>query len=80
MIHFRPIILTKAVALVGAVSIAIDQGTGSELRHSLGIGAVGDLIVSQLPALFITPISHLHFKRLSGIERRLCCIRKRYTA
>jgi HAE1 family hydrophobic/amphiphilic exporter-1 len=80
LIRFRPIMMTTAVALIGAVPIAIGHGAGSELRQPLGIAVIGGLIVSQLLTLFITPVLYLYLDRLSAIGRRLYRIRKRYPA
>jgi len=80
LIRFRPIMMTTAVALAGAVPIALGQGAGSELRQPLGIAVIGGLIVSQLLTLFITPVLYLCLERLSGVGRRLFWINKRIAA
>jgi multidrug efflux pump len=46
-------------------------GTGSELRHPLGISIVGGLLVSQVLTLFTTPVIYLAFDRLSARVRGL---------
>lgn len=78
--RFRPILMTTAVALAGAVPIAIGHGAGSELRQPLGIAVIGGLIVSQFLTLFITPVLYLYLERLSGIGLRPFWISKRRPA
>jgi multidrug efflux pump len=70
LLRFRPILMTTMAALLGALPLAIDSGTGSELRRPLGIAIVGGLIFSQLLTLFTTPVVYLYLDRLqSGIRR-----------
>jgi multidrug efflux pump len=68
LLRFRPILMTTMAALLGALPLMLGTGTGSELRHPLGITIVGGLIVSQLLTLFTTPVIYLYFDRL---ERRI---------
>jgi multidrug efflux pump len=65
LLRFRPIMMTTAAALLGAVPLAIGTGTGSELRRPLGITIIGGLIVSQLLTLYTTPVIYLWFDRMS---------------
>jgi multidrug efflux pump len=63
--RFRPIMMTTAAALLGALPLAFDSGEGAELRRPLGISIVGGLIVSQVLTLYTTPIVYLlldHFR------------------
>jgi multidrug efflux pump len=65
LLRFRPIMMTTMAALFGGLPLALGRGTGSELRHPLGITIVGGLLVSQLLTLYTTPVVYLWFDRLS---------------
>ena len=65
LIRFRPIMMTTMAALLGAVPLAFGRGTGSELRHPLGITIIGGLLLSQLFTLYTTPVIYIWFDKLA---------------
>jgi multidrug efflux pump len=64
LLRFRPIMMTTLAALFGALPLALEGGTGSELRNPLGITIVGGLLLSQLLTLYTTPVIYLAMERL----------------
>jgi len=65
LLRFRPIMMTTLAALLGALPLAIESGTGSELRFPLGISIIGGLLLSQLLTLYTTPVVYLALDRLN---------------
>jgi multidrug efflux pump subunit AcrB len=57
--------MTTMAALFAGLPLALGRGTGSELRHPLGITIIGGLLLSQLLTLYTTPVVYLWFDRLS---------------
>jgi len=59
MERFRPIMMTTAAALLGALPIAMGYGADGSSRRPLGLVVVGGLIVSQFITLYVTPAIYL---------------------
>ena len=70
LLRFRPILMTTVAAIFGALPLMFGTGTGSELRHPLGVSIVGGLLVSQVLTLFTTPVIYLAFDRVAARLRR----------
>jgi len=66
LMRFRPIMMTTAAALFGALPMAIGHGMGSELRRPLGVSIVGGLIVSQMLTLYTTPVVYIYLDRFQS--------------
>jgi multidrug efflux pump len=64
LLRLRPILMTTMAAMLGALPMALNSGTGSELRRPLGITIIGGLIVSQVLTLYTTPVLYLVMDRL----------------
>ena len=56
--------MTTLAALFGALPLALESGTGSELRFPLGVTIIGGLLLSQLLTLYTTPVIYLAMERL----------------
>jgi multidrug efflux pump len=70
LLRFRPIMMTTLAALFGALPLALESGTGSELRFPLGVTIIGGLLLSQLLTLYTTPVIYLAMERLKDRLRR----------
>jgi HAE1 family hydrophobic/amphiphilic exporter-1 len=62
MQRFRPIMMTTAAALLGAMPIALGYGADGSSRRPLGLVVVGGLVVSQFITLFVTPAIYLYLE------------------
>jgi multidrug efflux pump len=64
VVRLRPIMMTTAAAVLGAVPLAVGIGQGASLRQPLGITVMGGLILSQIFTLYTTPVIYLSLDRL----------------
>src|SRR5262249_41612097 len=71
LLRFRPIMMTTLAALFGAIPLAFESGTGSELRNPLGITIIGGLLLSHLLPLYLTPLLHLRLHASQVIYRAM---------
>jgi multidrug efflux pump len=70
VLRFRPIMMTTAAALLGALPLVLGTGTGSELRWPLGVTICGGLLLSQAITLYTTPSIYVAFEHLRARRQR----------
>ncbi|HTV98437.1 MAG TPA: multidrug efflux RND transporter permease subunit [Steroidobacteraceae bacterium] len=70
VMRLRPIMMTTAAAVLGALPLAIGIGQGASLRQPLGVTVMGGLILSQVFTLYTTPVIYLYLDRLRVRLRR----------
>jgi len=66
-IRLRPILMTTAAMVLGAIPLAIATGAGSETRQAIGWVIVGGMTIGTLFTLFVVPT----FYTVLGGQRRL---------
>jgi HAE1 family hydrophobic/amphiphilic exporter-1 len=67
LVRFRPIMMTTAAAMLGAIPIAFGNGPSGEARRPLGLTVMGGLAVSQIMTLYLTPVIYTY---LAGFTAR----------
>lgn len=61
-LRLRPILMTTAAMILGALPLALAFGPGSENRHQIGWVIVGGLFFGTLISLFIVPLAFVFVK------------------
>jgi multidrug efflux pump len=56
--RFRPIVMTSATSILGAVPLVIPMGPGAESRAAIGTAVVGGLLFSTVFTLVMIPVFH----------------------
>ncbi|HLG21523.1 MAG TPA: efflux RND transporter permease subunit, partial [Candidatus Manganitrophaceae bacterium] len=57
-LRLRPILMTAASTILGAVPLALASGAGAESRQQIGWVVVGGLLLGTLLTLFIIPVAY----------------------
>ncbi len=65
--RFRPIVMTSATAILGAVPLVVPMGPGWESRAAIGTAVIGGLLFSTVFTLVLIPV--FHFGVINFAER-----------
>jgi multidrug efflux pump len=59
-LRLRPILMTSAATVLGAVPLAISTGAGAESRSAIGWVIVGGMAIGTLFTLFVIPVAYTY--------------------
>jgi len=65
-LRLRPILMTTAAMILGAIPLALASGPGAENRHQIGWVIVGGLLLGTFFSLFVVPVAYVFFSRKGG--------------
>ncbi|MCC7484993.1 MAG: efflux RND transporter permease subunit [Burkholderiales bacterium] len=63
VLRLRPIVMTAAATVLGAVPLAVAAGAGSESRSAIGWVIVGGMSIGTLFTLFVIPVAYTYIAR-----------------
>ena len=76
-VRLRPILMTSMTMIFGLLPLALATGIGANGNRSLGVGAIGGMLIGTIALLFIVPVLFVIFQT---IEERVMPPRKRNVA
>ena len=62
-VRFRPILMTTAATILGAIPLALSHGAGAESRQQIGWVIVGGMSLGTLLTLFVIPVAYTFLTR-----------------
>lgn len=66
--RLRPILMTTAAMVLGAVPLAMAFGPGAETRHQIGWVIVGGLLIGTFFSLVVVPVAYTYLSRFRKIQ------------
>ena len=67
-VRLRPILMTSMTMVFGLLPLALATGVGANGNRSLGVGAIGGMLIGTIALLFIVPVLFVIFQ---SIEERV---------
>ena len=70
MLRLRPILMTTAAMVLGALPLAFAFGPGAESRQQIGLVIAGGLLFGTFFSLIVVPITYTYlapFRRVSSV-------------
>ena len=67
-VRLRPILMTSMTMIFGLLPLALAIGVGANGNRSLGVGAIGGMLIGTIALLFIVPVLFIIFQ---SIEERV---------
>ena len=65
-VRFRPILMTSAATIAGAIPAALALGPGAELRQGMSVAIIGGMFFSTILTLLVVPCA---YSLMSNLER-----------
>ena len=63
-VRLRPILMTSLTMVFGLLPLALATGVGANGNHSLGVGAIGGMLIGTIALLFIVPCLFVIFQTI----------------
>jgi HAE1 family hydrophobic/amphiphilic exporter-1 len=60
--RFRPILMTSFAFILGLVPLALSKGAGAAGNNSIGIGAIGGMLIGTILGVFVIPVLFVMFQ------------------
>jgi multidrug efflux pump len=70
-LRLRPILMTTAAMVLGALPLAFAMGPGAESRQQIGLVIVGGMLFGTFFSLFVIPITYTYLARFKKITVNL---------
>ena len=63
-VRLRPILMTSMTMIFGLLPLALATGIGANGNRSLGVGAIGGMLIGTIALLFIVPVLFVIFQKI----------------